>query len=315
MHLTEKLGFGGGVVTGVLYYATGLYQKTIVEPRRFVFIANRGLRGFNVKLVKVHLSYREWISWWWSWYTFRPPLARAAPSTAKRRLSSNVRRPPAPIPSHASPTTLSSLALNRSLSPHQEEDDEEEVEEYLPGGLHIKLVILPKGFSPDFREGWEIYRTEFWGKENETRQVLCEEAWKRSRAKQEERPTGPERKMRRGSRSGSVSSNRGRTPTPEPEAVPSSRARRGSTASLKRRPHAGGLRAGTPGDISDSGSTTSALGERMKRSESTRTDRSSSSTGSVDGKKKGGARSKGKKPAGGAIGSAGGGSDVGEPSV
>jgi hypothetical protein len=46
----------------------------------------------------------------------------------------------------------------------------------VPCGNYVKLVILPKGFSPEFREGWEIYRTEFWEKENRLRAVMRAEA-------------------------------------------------------------------------------------------------------------------------------------------
>lgn len=280
----EKLGLGGGVVTGVLYYATGLYEKTIVEPRRFVFMANRGLRGFNVKLVKVPLSYRDWFIWWWGWYTFRPPPRT---HTSKRRHCANNRRPALP-----SVTAFTS----KRLAPDDEEEDE--VEDYLPGGLHLKLVILPKGFSPDFREGWELYRVEYWDKENEARQTRRAEA-KLKRHKSLPEDTTPSPAATRRTRAGSMSSTRGRTPTPDPDQIhptpttTTARTRRGSTASLKRRSITGlplvPVRVGTP-DISDS-STTSAQ-ERNRRSDSVRSDKSSSSTG---GSRKGGGRGRGKK--------------------
>jgi hypothetical protein len=304
--LLEMLALGGGVFTGVLFYATGLYDKTIVEPRRFVFMANRGLRPYNVKLVKVPLSYREWISWWWGWYTFRAPRHPPSSAAARRRLSSNNRRPTPPVPSHShAPSLASGLTKRPSLAiPHQDdEDDEEEVEEYLPGGIHLKLVILPKGFSPDFREGWELYRTEYWEKENEVRQDRRLQL--KMRRKPEDAPPPPssaERRMRSG-RAGSMSSQRVRTPTPDPEqmGIPTPRTRRGSTASLKRRSLTGlPPRASTPGgDISDS-STTSALGgerDRVRRSESVRSVKASSSTGSLREQKPSG-RGRGKKRSG-----------------
>ncbi|KAI5814287.1 Spo7-like protein-domain-containing protein [Pyronema omphalodes] len=271
--LFEKLGLGGGVGTGVLYYATGLYHKTIVEPRRFVAIANRGIRGFNVKLVKQPLSYKEWINWWWDWYTFRaPPAPPVAPTPASRRLSANTRRPVIPpVMGHRHSGSFSSAQAQRPVvkpGPNtDDDDDDDEVEEYLPGGLHIKLVIMPKGFSPDFREGWEVYRTEYWDKENEARALRREEI-KRNRHKiTPTKSATAEVKVRHSS-----ISLRNRTPTPDPESKPvTGRPRRGSTASLKRRSLpgmsgvAGVSRASTPGDISDSGSTTSALGEGKNR--------------------------------------------------
>lgn len=45
-------------------------------------------------------------------------------------------------------------------------------EDLAPGGDHVKLLLLPKPFSPAFRENWDVYRTEYWEKENERRAVL-----------------------------------------------------------------------------------------------------------------------------------------------
>jgi len=41
-------------------------------------------------------------------------------------------------------------------------------EDLAPGGDYVKLLLLPKPFSPNFRENWDIYRTEYWEKENES---------------------------------------------------------------------------------------------------------------------------------------------------
>lgn len=38
-----------------------------------------------------------------------------------------------------------------------------------PGGDLVKLVMIPKAFSPEIREGWEVYRQEYWEQENERR--------------------------------------------------------------------------------------------------------------------------------------------------
>lgn len=40
-----------GFSTLILFYASGLYHDTLVEPRKFIPRANRALRHFNVKLV------------------------------------------------------------------------------------------------------------------------------------------------------------------------------------------------------------------------------------------------------------------------
>lgn len=48
-----------GLVTLVLFYASGLYHSTLVQPRKFIPQANRGLRPFNVKLVQTSTG---WLS-------------------------------------------------------------------------------------------------------------------------------------------------------------------------------------------------------------------------------------------------------------
>ena len=56
-------------------------------------------------------------------------------------------------------------------------------EDLAPGGDYIRLLLLPKSFSPEFRESWEEYRTDYWDRENERRAVL------RSKFKQQRRVT------------------------------------------------------------------------------------------------------------------------------
>ena len=45
-------------------------------------------------------------------------------------------------------------------------------EDIAPSGDVLKVLLLPKPFSPDFREGWETYRMEYWDKENARRAEL-----------------------------------------------------------------------------------------------------------------------------------------------
>ncbi len=49
--LLNRICLGSGVISGVLFRLTGLYEKTLVYPRKFVPITNKGLRQFNVRLV------------------------------------------------------------------------------------------------------------------------------------------------------------------------------------------------------------------------------------------------------------------------
>ncbi|PUU83271.1 hypothetical protein B9Z19DRAFT_1072942 [Tuber borchii] len=79
----------------------------------------------------------------------------------------------------------SSSLLTPHLEEAMEDDDNDEVEGYLPGGLHLKIVILPKRFTPDFRERWEDYRAEYWEHENEVRANHRKELyrWHKSKSK------------------------------------------------------------------------------------------------------------------------------------
>ena len=55
-------------------------------------------------------------------------------------------------------------------------------EDLAPGGDHVKVLLLPKPFSPNFRENWDIYRTEYWEKENERRAIILTKLKERERA-------------------------------------------------------------------------------------------------------------------------------------
>ena len=56
--------------------------------------------------------------------------------------------------------------------PHEDEEKGGHEEDLAPGGDYVKLLLLAKPFSATFRENWELYRTEYWEKENERRALL-----------------------------------------------------------------------------------------------------------------------------------------------
>ena len=56
-----------------------------------------------------------------------------------------------------------------NIAEHPTQGQEEDLS---PGGDTIALLLLPKPFSPSFRENWDLYRTEYWDKENERRKIL-----------------------------------------------------------------------------------------------------------------------------------------------
>lgn len=188
-----------------IFWLSGLHKKTLVFPRKFVGNTNKGLRQFNIKLVSVPLTLCERIVGWlvifpvvkyiWPWCPALPYIPPGELEVEKGRSFGEVLRgflkhghhgPPnpahaSPLPPHAQiPTPGRKRRLSQARMPTPPLDratstpstlipDEEPLQ---PSGSHVKLVILPKGFSPDFREGWEIYRTEYWEKENERRAHL-----------------------------------------------------------------------------------------------------------------------------------------------
>lgn len=54
----QRVSCLAGLSTLVLFYISGLYHDTIVQPRRFIPQANRALRHFNVRLI---VTNRGWL--------------------------------------------------------------------------------------------------------------------------------------------------------------------------------------------------------------------------------------------------------------
>ncbi|KAI9785050.1 MAG: hypothetical protein M1835_003422 [Candelina submexicana] len=165
VEMAEKVALMGGIVTGILIWGTGQWERGIRWPRRWVGVANRGLRGMNTKLVIIKGP-------WWketlSHLSFLFPYSSFFPSKGS-----------------------SFHYIERSSEKHRHEthgtrhlrDDEDRIseEDLAPGGDYVKLLLLPKPFSPDFRENWELYRTEYWEKENDRRAQLRQVVVQRER--------------------------------------------------------------------------------------------------------------------------------------
>ncbi|WEW57301.1 Nem1-Spo7 phosphatase regulatory subunit [Emydomyces testavorans] len=177
VEMGEKIALMGGVVTGILVWGTGQWDRGVRWPRRWLGVANRGLRGINAKIVVIGGP-------WWkellSYISFLFPfsdLFSAGPSfhyIERRHTGAHER--------HRRPTVTG--------RPSYDDDSDTGIEEDLsPGGDYIKLLLLPKSFSPAFRENWDEYRTEYWDRENERRARLREKVKHRERqlAKQEGR--------------------------------------------------------------------------------------------------------------------------------
>ncbi|KAL2021098.1 hypothetical protein VTK56DRAFT_7517 [Thermocarpiscus australiensis] len=173
----ERLCLLGGVITGMLVWAAGIWERGVRWPRRWFAVSNRGLRGFNCKLVVMKRP-------WW----------KEALSTAGWFLTYGLFSNNGSSYRWVDPALLKEvdkeLSLTRENHPsvHVTSWDEEKgghEEDLAPGGDYVKLLLLAKPFSPTFRENWELYRAEYWERENERRALL--------RAKLKER----DRKLRR----------------------------------------------------------------------------------------------------------------------
>lgn len=255
---TERMCFLGGIITAMLVWATGIWERGVRWPRRWFTLSNRGLRGFNCKLVVMKRP-------WW-----KEALAAAGWFLTYGVFSNN-----GSSYRWVDPAVLREVDRELSLSKenhptvHVTNWDEEKAgheEDLAPGGDYVKLLLLAKPFSPTFRENWELYRAEYWEKENERRAMLRVKInerdgrlrkehggwfwWLPWRTAAAEKPIPGEkiqhprhvavvnehRRTRSGSgslRRGSVSglpSSRSTTPTPEVDELPGV-VRKGSTSS------------------------------------------------------------------------------------
>jgi hypothetical protein len=164
VEVTEKVCLMGGIVTGILVWGTGQWERGIRWPRRWVGTTNRGLRGFNCKLVVIKQT------WWREMlsalsFLFSYGLFSRNSGTSYRYVGHSMLV--------ESEKAVRAGGQHLALPNIHEDDVPEGYEEDLsPGGDCIKLLLLPKPFSPNFRENWDIFRTEYWEKENERRAIL-----------------------------------------------------------------------------------------------------------------------------------------------
>lgn len=155
----QKVSFIGGLVMAALFWATGQWERGIRWPRRWLGVANRGLRPFNCKLALIRGAWwREWAGHlgWLLPYSLVFPTPGAAfclvdYGPAERRAMLLSSRP--------------RLGVRTGDGLRVEED-------VAPGGDAVRLLLLPKPFAADFREAWDSYRAEYWERENERRALL-----------------------------------------------------------------------------------------------------------------------------------------------
>ena len=162
VEMGEKVALMGGVILGMLIWGTGQWERGMRWPRRWVGVANRGLRTVNAKIVVIKGP-------WWK--EMMGHLAFLFPYSSFF---------PAQGSSYHYVEHNSEKQTHRPGSDDHGDDLLNE-EDLSPGGDYIKLLLLPKPFSPDFRENWELYRLEYWEKENERRAHLRKLLRKRNR--------------------------------------------------------------------------------------------------------------------------------------
>ncbi|KAF9731034.1 hypothetical protein PMIN06_003637 [Paraphaeosphaeria minitans] len=167
----QKMCFITGLVTALLFWATGQWERGVRWPRRWIGVANRGLRGTNAKIVIIRGSWAHEIA---GWLAFMLPFSGGLWGGETGGSSYHF----------VNLSQEKKNDLSEGFPRHRIVEDGKEYaeEDIAPGGDLLKLILLPKPFTPDFREGWEIYRAEYWGRENERRRELR----RRIRARQRE---------------------------------------------------------------------------------------------------------------------------------
>lgn len=135
-----KLSLVALLVTFVLYHLSGEYQKTIVLPRKFLSSTNKGLRQFNVRLVKIKMLFtdtiidymREIVLYFATlWLDILYKSTWLSETNVYSRLEYFL------------------VSCKLQCQPRA-------------GLTDVKLVLNSRVFSKDIREGWELYRNEFW---------------------------------------------------------------------------------------------------------------------------------------------------------
>ncbi|OIW28362.1 hypothetical protein CONLIGDRAFT_561562, partial [Coniochaeta ligniaria NRRL 30616] len=173
VEMAEKVCFMGGVVTAVLVWATGIWDRGVRWPRKWFGVSNRGLRGFNCKLVVIK---RHWwaealstLGWFLTYGLF------SSTGSSYRYVEPSILR--------EVDKELNLTSQGHPTLPILSEDEEKggHEEDVSPGGDYVKLLLLAKPFSPTFRENWELYRTEYWERENERRALIRSKLRERDR--------------------------------------------------------------------------------------------------------------------------------------
>ena len=166
VEVAENVCLLGGVITAILVWVTGIWDRGIRWPRRWFGISNRGLRGFNCKIVLVR---RHW------WAELGSTVAFfLSYGLFSHTASSSYRYVDALILREVDKDLNLKGGESHPVLPNLSDDVEKlgREEDLAPGGDYVKLLLLPKHFTATFRENWELYRSAYWEKENERRALI-----------------------------------------------------------------------------------------------------------------------------------------------
>ncbi|KAH3666461.1 hypothetical protein OGAPHI_003457 [Ogataea philodendri] len=151
IRLATQIVFIIDFVTLLLFYLSGEYNRTIVRPRKFVVITNKGLRQLNIRLVKVRIGILDFLLVELK-SCFLIPIRLLKLQTLYFGRVLN----------------LSSFGKLRNWLA----DLEIKLATANAGVTDVKVVLNPRVFTTDIREQWELYRNEFWNKETIRRRKM-----------------------------------------------------------------------------------------------------------------------------------------------
>jgi hypothetical protein len=141
--MLQKVCFITGVVTVLLFWATGQWERGVRWPRRWIGVANRGLRGVNAKIVVIR---GPWYTELFGWVLFLRPFSGGLWGGEQGGSSYHF--------INVSQEKSHGLDGGGGRPRHMMMQDGKEYaeEDIAPGGDYIKLLLLPKPFTPDFRD-------------------------------------------------------------------------------------------------------------------------------------------------------------------